>query len=211
MANLFMIIFLFCAALHLFACFTGREQLRKYTKPALMPLLALWYALAAASFSPLVFAGLLLGCVGDFMLLRPEQTPRFALGLCAFLIGHLCYCAFMLPLLHRPPVWLLVVLPLLFASGTAFLYHGLRAKLPRIVKPAILAYMAVLCFASACTVLLTFEKQGMLPLFGSLLFLLSDTLLSREVFIAKIEKGNFLIMLTYLAAQALLSAGFALL
>ena len=45
---------------------------------------------------------------------------------------------------------------------------------------------------------------------GSLLFLVSDTVLSCSMFMRKPSHANFSVMLTYISAQALLTTGFML-
>jgi uncharacterized membrane protein YhhN len=53
--------------------------------------------------------------------------------------------------------------------------------------------------------------MGTVSLFaGTLLFLLSDTILSFEIFKGETKNGNLKVMITYIAAQILISVGFLL-
>lgn len=174
-----------------------------------MPLLALWYLFSAAKASPLIAVALSCGCLGDIFLLWAEKRAQFFAGLAFFSLGHICYILFLLARMPPPPLWLALVLVAAYGAGAAFTYKGLRPVLPRTVRPVAAGYMLLLCFMSALTAVYAFGGRGMLPLAGSLLFLLSDTILSNEVFKAETRYGNFLVMFTYLAAQLLLALGFA--
>ena len=59
------------AVVHLISCWRGDDDLRKPTKVALMPVVALTYLAFANTPSLWVVAGLLFGCLGDLFLLRP--------------------------------------------------------------------------------------------------------------------------------------------
>lgn len=59
--------------------------------------------------------------------------------------------------------------------------------------------------------MLTDLSAGAVCLFaGTLLFLFSDTILSFEIFRGETKNGNLKVMITYIAAQILISAGFLL-
>jgi len=47
----------------------------------------------------------------------------------------------------------------------------------------------------------------LLPLFGSLLFIASDTVLALGMFKTKIKYGDVIVMLTYILAQTLITIG----
>lgn len=81
------------AVVHLISCWRGDDDLRKPTKVALMPVVALTYLAFANTPSLWVVAGLLFGCLGDLFLLRPLQKHFFALGTASFFLasdGVLC-------------------------------------------------------------------------------------------------------------------------
>lgn len=59
------------AIVHLISCWRGDDDLRKPTKVALMPVVALTYLAFARQPSLWVVAGLLFGCLGDLFLLWP--------------------------------------------------------------------------------------------------------------------------------------------
>ena len=78
------------AVVHLISCWRGDDDLRKPTKVALMPVVALTYLAFANTPSLWVVAGLLFGCLGDLFLLRPLQKHFFALGTASFFLAPVC-------------------------------------------------------------------------------------------------------------------------
>ena len=82
------------AIVHLVSCWRGDDDLRKPTKVALMPVVALSYLAFARQPSIWVVAGLLFGCLGDLFLLWPLKKKFFALGTSSFFLGHVCYLIF---------------------------------------------------------------------------------------------------------------------
>lgn len=64
------------AIVHLVSCWRGDDDLRKPTKVALMPVVALAYLAFARMPSLWVVAGLLFGCLGDLFLLWPLKNSR---------------------------------------------------------------------------------------------------------------------------------------
>lgn len=66
------------AIVHLVSCWRGDDDLRKPTKVALMPVVALSYLAFARQPSLWVVAGLLFGCLGDRLLVRLERQGHGA-------------------------------------------------------------------------------------------------------------------------------------
>ena len=187
------------AVVHLISCWRGDDDLRKPTKVALMPVVALTYLAFANTPSLWVVAGLLFGCLGDLFLLRPLQKHFFALGTASFFLGHVCY---------------LVHIYTTYAVGIVVVYKGSRRSIPRALRPLALAYMVMLCTLSISVFLpmVTAFTWGKLAAFlGASSFLASDGVLCDMLFAKKAEptKQNFAVMGTYILAQVLLAMGFA--
>ena len=202
--------FISLSGTHLFACATGREKLRRRTKPLLMPLLALFVALLWGRPNLLVLAALLCGCAGDALLLFPQDKRYLAAGMLAFAAGHVLYLVYLTPRAGQAalPVWLGIAL--VYGAGMALTYRRIRPMASGPMLPGMLAYALLLCCLSAATFLLLLGGGGWMPLAGSVLFLVSDTLLSTEIFTGETRRGNLAVMATYIGAQALLSVGMAL-
>ena len=203
------------AVVHLISCWRGDDDLRKPTKVALMPVVALAYLAFARMPSLWVVAGLLFGCLGDLFLLRPLQKHFFALGTASFFLGHVCYLVHIYTTyaVHVRWFWIVLVCAA-YAAGIVVVYKGSRRSIPRALRPLALAYMVMLCTLSISVFLplVTAFTWGKLASFlGATSFLTSDGVLCDMLFVKKAEptKQNFAVMGTYILAQVLLAVGFA--
>jgi len=185
-------------------------------KPALLPLLAvavLTYALShkvdGRTLGMLVTAELF-GCAGDICLLS-SAFPFFAAGIGLFLIGHIFYISIFGGRSWKGLGWKVWVPS---AIAMALVVAGLLALLK--VSGALLPPMAVygfvltlLIFSTLCGFIRFADKRtwGIL-LCGAVLFTFSDALIAAGTFgVATFALREFVVMLTYLAAQTLLAIG----
>jgi uncharacterized membrane protein YhhN len=205
-------LFLLAALGYVFAAGTQRRRLTWFTKPLVMPLLALTYALAAGRPSWWILVGLACGTVGDVFLIRPERRSFFLAGLASFLLGHLAYTvAFSLSALsgELTSPWVFAGVVPLAAVGVV-VYRGLRPGLGSMKLP-VAAYTAVVLLMALAALLRRFAVSGggfWLPLFGALSFLVSDTLLAYQRFRGPLPVGAMLVALTYVGAQLLIVLGY---
>jgi len=147
----------------------------------------------------LVFSG-----IGDFALAANVQWT-FAVGMAAFLVGHLFYLWIFsktlrnwseLDLSRRTIIVLIAVYALVMG---AIVLPKTGALMPAIaVYFIVLALMAVASFAA---------KIPRWTRIGALLFVISDTLIGIDKFMAPIELRHLSVMSTYYAAQILILAG----
>lgn len=156
---------------------------------------------------PWVVAALVLGLLGDvgLMLSSGRTDAPFIAGLGSFLLGHLCYlAAFAVAGLRAVDV----LAGVLIAAGVAAL------ALPRVLRGAarsagrpfalvVAGYAAVLATMTALAVGTGLWAAAV----GGVLFLVSDTLIARQRFVARIPYGDVLIIVTYHLAQALILIG----
>lgn len=203
------------AVVHLISCWRGDDDLRKPTKVALMPVVALTYLAFANTPSLWVVAGLLFGCLGDLFLLRPLQKHFFALGTASFFLGHVCYLVHIYTTyaVHVRWFWIVLVCAA-YAAGIVVVYKGSRRSIPRALRPLALAYMVMLCTLSVSVFLplvTAFTWGKLMAFLGASSFLASDGVLCDMLFAKKAEptKQNFAVMGTYILAQVLLAMGFA--
>ena len=142
------------AIVHLISCWRGDDDLRKPTKVALMPVVALAYLAFARMPSLWVVAGLLFGCLGDLFLLWPLKKKFFVLGTSSFFLGHVCYLIFIYThyVVRISWIWIVVVC-VIYAAGAAFVYTGSRKNIPSALRPLALAYMLMLCVLSVSLIL----------------------------------------------------------
>ena len=183
---------------HLGAILLSLPDVVEWTKPLLMPALAIGLIWAAPERrSPAVLLGviaLLFSWVGDVTL------RWFVVGLVFFLLAHIVYLVlFVTRLAERRvqwwaaayAVWLVVLLTILGASTGSLL-------IPVIAYGTVLCAMAA--FASRCNRWVAW---------GGALFVASDSILAINKFLpdAGIPLADFLIMVTYIAAQTLIVWG----
>ena len=184
--------------IHLGAILLSLPDVVEWTKPLLMPALAIGLIWAAPERrSPAVLLGviaLLFSWVGDVTL------RWFVVGLVFFLLAHIAYLVlFVTRLAERRmqwwaaayAVWLVVLLTILGASTGSLL-------IPVIAYGTVLCVMAA--FASRCNRWVAW---------GGALFVASDSILAINKFLpdAGIPLADFLIMVTYIAAQTLIVWG----
>lgn len=161
-----------------------------------------------------LLAGLLLSALGDLILALPDAIgPNglgtysrsemgalcFMAGLGAFLLAHICYIVWFAMLAHRArPAWLVgpVAYSLVFL---AFLWPHLGAMLvPVVVYAGVITAMlwrALAVAADARPILLQPAA------WGALLFVLSDSLIAIDRFVAPLPAAALAIMLTYWSGQ----------
>lgn len=215
MNHLFPILFFITSVVHLTGCAMKQpNMIRRISKPILMPLLAFSYFFLTTDVKPLILLALLLGCAGDALLLFPRSNMCFLCGGISFCLGHICYIiAFLLDAQSPLPSRLLIAgLIILYCTAVFFVVFSLRNDTPKkysFLAPMYLCFVAVM---SVCAFIRCFNLGGiqMMTWFGSVLFLVSDSLLLFGKFKFKDRHArliNFSVMLTYLAAQALIVVG----
>lgn len=196
-------VFVALSVVHLVALIGGLQPLADGTKPFLMPMLAVAVLCAGVlrfgRRAWLLLAALALSCAGDVALLS-DSNAAFVIGLSAFLLAHLAYIViFAGPTgAGRPRVWSLVYVAWLVALMLVLVPHLGALLVPVIGYGLIIAGMAIT--ATRCAPKVTV---------GATLFLLSDSFLAINRFVpdANLWQPGFLIMLTYIAGQALISWG----
>ena len=183
---------------HLGAILLSLPGVVEWTKPLLMPALAIGLVWAAPQRrSPAIVLGVIalaLSWLGDITL------RWFVIGLACFLLAHIVYLVlFATRLAERRVRWWaavyavwLVVLLLILAPHTGSLL------IPVIAYGLVLSAMAML--ASRCNRWVAW---------GGALFVVSDSILAVNMFVPDvgIPLADFLIMVTYLAAQTLIVWG----
>lgn len=207
--------------LHLTSCYLRLDDVRKPTKVFLVPFILLLHLMIAGVRFPFVIVGLLLGWIGDILLIPKNNKFCFVLGGSFFLIGHGFYiaAAFSAGL----PQAAFASRPVLAAAAVAFAlalavaaYCSLYKKIPvKMRVPAALYLTALASMAGTMLVSAVGMKPGVAPVLmggGGLLFALSDYLLGSGLVRAyRIRNNRLWVMLTYILAQLGIALGFALL
>ncbi|WP_030204951.1 lysoplasmalogenase [Streptomyces bikiniensis] len=182
------------AAADLVSLLAGAELGHQIAKPLLMPLLAAYAATRGAP--KLLVVALLFGWGGDVFLLF-DADWAFLVGMGSFAAGHVCYLVLFGRRRTSPALGALYAAALV--GTVALLWPDLPAELRIPVAGYSLLLTAMACRASSL---------GLLAGLGGALFLLSDTLIATGVAEwPQPPAPDFWIMLTYIAAQYLLTTG----
>lgn len=190
------------SVVHLVCVLAGAATLVAVTKPLLMPVLlvCLLWALPVRRGEVALLGSLavLFGWLGDVSLM--DAGPGFVIGLGFFLLGHLAYVVlFWRRMRFRRPPWWSVVYLAWFAALLAVLAPHAGALLAPLAAYG-LALVALGASGSACNRWISV---------GAACFVVSDSLLGLDRFLPgfALWQIDFLIMLSYLAAQGLICVG----
>ena len=204
--------FIVAVILNLVGRFVGNEVLASAVKPMLMPFLALT-ALSAAGTTErkevrLLVLALLLGCVGDVFLIY-DGFLFFVAGMVAFLSGHICYmCLFGGKSWQgfKAKTWIPAIIAM--AALTAGLIIAIGVNGAMLVPMCVYGFALMLLIFSTLAGVFRFRTcTWWILLVGALLFTFSDSLIAIGTFNGDFPGREFLVMLTYIAAQTLLAIG----
>jgi len=194
--------------LHVFGQYTNQELLTTYTKPLIIPLLAVFYYNKQAGKLFLIA----LGCswLGDLFLMG-ESRLFFLLGIFSFWGAQLCYLYLIVKEIQLPFKKLFlskeILLPLiLFGSYFVGTMSLLGTKLGMLSFP-VSGYALTLATIGAVSMLLWRKKKSsktLALLFGVVLFIVSDSMIAFNTFYFQENIFGFWIMATYIPAQFLI-------
>lgn len=145
----------------------------------------------------LLITGLIFCMLGDYLL------QWFVIGLSAFLIGHLFYIS---SFVHRftftRPRFLTMIIFLVYGGLMGFkLTEALQRNGETALIIPVIFYIIVIITMSWTAIM----TGNTLAIVGSILFLISDSILAWNKFVADIDYSSVLIMSTYYAAQLCLA------
>lgn len=199
-SKILQIILVVVFAMDLFFIFDNQPELRFFTKPLLLPLLILLYITRSESektqVDKLFLTGLVLSFFGDLFLLFQWG---FLPGLGSFLLAHVFYIISFRKKTQNS-IWRFwpIILGLFATTLLVFLFPYLKEmKIPVIIYAVVIATMMYNALKT--------HKRNLI--IGALLFLISDTLLSINLFLQPLMILNLLVMITYIAAQWFLVKG----
>lgn len=189
-------------------------------KPLIMPALMLFLWVFSNKKIPnglakWVLIGQFFSWCGDISLMFGGKGLPFILGLGSFLIAHIAYTtAFVTPLPaenERKKMYIFTnysaFLPLLFFL--IIFYSYMQPYLGELEIPVLIYGFAIMCMAGAALNRYRFTTGvSFRQIFaGSLLFLVSDTVLAYSLFVKNFPLSGLLVMITYIGAQYLISEG----
>ncbi len=213
------LILLIIVAIELTGRFTDNISLEYPVKPLIMIWMAVYFIIfkKKKSFTILVLLAFFFSWVGDnFLMFSGKNELFFFAGVGGFFLAQLTYILIYTRYceqnrkgyLQKNP--LIIIFFLLYVGG---IYYILLPGLEGFMKPVILIYALSLIGMS----MMALNRRGRvnsssfrLVFFGSLLFLLSDSMIAINKFSMEIPLAGFWIMVTYISAQYLIMRGLVL-
>jgi len=206
------IVYFLLFAVHLYSIVEDLSTVRMVTKPLIcISLIAyLWISTGLKSvFQKLIAAGLFFGWLGDIFLMLPN---KFLFGLAAFLIGHILYViAFIRQTspfaLTRDKLYILVAG---FLAVYSYYFYTILAPSLGVEKYPVIAYIIVIALMGLFSYTRkhhTNTSSFLLIFLGALLFIVSDSILAANKFVAYIANSGLMIMCTYMLAQYAITLG----
>lgn len=202
--KIYWVLFGIYCIVHLITCYLEKEMPRKITKVFIIPLLFLGLIISK-TFNVLLMVGLVLGWIGDILLLFNKKKRYFVIGGISFMLGHIAYIASTFSILLQKykisdiPIWLIIILTLIAIAFLILTTVRIRKHF------GIFAYMGAFYFyilvVSIITCIIT---QKYVLSIGFAVFMISDSILSIARFAHPIKRQHFYIMSTYILAQTLI-------
>ncbi|WP_424963101.1 lysoplasmalogenase [Ekhidna sp.] len=211
MPNLILWIYIAVSVANVIAKVIPSEELEQFTKPLLMPLLMFYVyrsSIGKTTLRVLLLSGaLLFSWLGDVVLMYQADERFFMAGIGLFLIAQVIYVVVLRRSSYqRPGFNLYRIFPFLL-YGLALWYLLLPAgdfTIPILVYGSVIMTMAIMARLREGN---TSQESYRMALYGSLLFVLSDSILAINSFHTTIPYAGVFIMATYCTAQLLLVKG----
>ena len=194
-------------------------QMEYFVKPLIMIWIAVYFMLFTkkSAFTIPVLLAFFFSWVGDnFLMLSGKNELFFFAGVGGFFCAQLCYIYTFARFSEKggkgylqKNLWLSIFFLAYVAGMLLLLFHGLEGMMKPIISIYALSLigMSMMALNRSLRVGLSSFK---LVFVGSLLFLLSDSMIAFNKFHSEIPLAGFLIMLTYIAAQYMIMRGLIL-
>lgn len=208
-------IYFFALAVEIFANLTKSATLQYFSKPSLMLILLVYYAINSkklAAVKYLIILALVFSWLGDVLLLVDKQTKSlFVYGLGAFLIAHLFYIFYFRQIrqTNRPGKLPNALIFVAIATYSLALFGFIAPLVKNLLVPVGIYALVISTMLGASIAAFDFGKQafGKICVLGTLFFIVSDSILAINRFAAPFEYAPGFIMLTYALAQLLIAEG----
>lgn len=205
-----LIIYIIVSAIHLLASFKENETLRKLSKPLIMLTIIatlIIYMISNNERYLLLLLAVIMGFLGDVLLLAKNKFFLFVIGAFAFFIGHLLYIVQMCRILpYHISNYVYLFLFVVLVIWSIIVVKLFKEKVGKLSICASLYYFVLFVgiIAAGAVHFAYKDIYSMLLLLGFILFFISDVTLAYFKFFKRVKRSSFYIMITYIAAQALL-------
>ncbi|SNS96389.1 Uncharacterized membrane protein YhhN [Ekhidna lutea] len=211
MPNLIFWIYIIVSFANVIAKIIPSEDLDQFTKPMLMPLLMFYVYRSSIGKTTkrilLVSGALFFSWLGDVALMYQANEAFFIAGIGLFLVAQIIYVIVLRTSAYQKPSFNLVqVIPFLAYGGALFfvLLPAGDFTIPISIYGVVILTMVIMARLREGN---TSQESFRLALYGSILFVLSDSILAFNAFHTAIPYAGVFIMSTYCAAQLLLVKG----
>ena len=210
--RLFFFLFSIVSLIEILHILIGKEDLRIFTKPLIIPLLGLTYYFSLdkkpSMWKDAVLLALLFSWFGDILL---QKESMFVPGLICFLTAHIFYIYFFVrtssantSYFKLRPVMLIAVLAYLI-EFMYLLWPSLGAmKLPVLIYGITISTMLS---AAIWQYQKLDDRTSLFLIIGATLFVTSDSILAINKFSSPFETAGVFIMTTYILAQLFIVLG----
>ena len=199
--------------------FTGNINLEYFVKPLIMIWLAVYFMIfrKKKEFTLPVLMAFFFSWLGDnFLMFSGKGEIYFYAGVGGFFFAQLSYIYIFTKYSEHGGRGFLqrnLIIGFLFIAYVAGIYYLLYPGLEGLMKPIILIYALSLLGMSMVALnrhTRVNHTSFLLVFIGSVLFVISDTMLALDKFYIEFSLAGFWIMLTYIAAQYLIMRGLIL-
>ena len=201
----FSIISLISGIITIYAKLRENDSLQFIFKPLTMVAIILLAFLNSSApltfYQKAILIGLIFSTIGDIFLIKQDRF--FVQGLVSFLLGHICY---IIAFWTSPNS----ISGLFYAVYVVFFLSILWKHLGKLQFPVVF-YSLVLAVMSWMAVSLYLESQNnktLFAFFGSIVFIVSDSLLAFNKFKTPFRLAHLWILATYFLAQWLIALSF---
>lgn len=206
-------IFVGISVIYLILLFIGQDEIAWYLKPILLPFLILeTYSSENFKTKKLLLSALFFSWIGDIILMFADKGELyFIFGLVSFLIAHIIFIALFTKqekenISTNKLFWVgLIIVGIYLFGMLSLLYPSLGdLKIPVTVYAITISTMLLMAIKGY----FNWRKPNNLTvLLGALIFVSSDSILAINKFHSELPKSGFLIMITYIVAQFLITKG----
>jgi len=203
---------------NLYAQYLSLEWLNFISKPLIMPLLAVWLFASGIRQHKKIARNILMALFGSwlgdiFMMFQRQDSIYFILGLSAFLMAHVFYIftykTAMYSGTHKKKKLIGVIAGIFIAGYLYLLLTIIMDSLGDLKYPVIFygIIISIMLWTAIVRKGKTNQRSYILVFLGSVLFVISDSLIALNKFNSPINQAGLWIMSTYIAAQFLIAGG----
>ena len=206
-------IFAGISVFYLILLFIGQDEIAWYLKPILLPFLILeTYSSENFKTKNLLLSALAFSWIGDIILMFADKGELyFIFGLVSFLIAHIIFILLFTKQEKENATtnklfWVgLIIVGIYLFGMLSLLYPSLGdLKIPVTVYAITISTMLLMAIKGYFN---WSKPSNLTVLLGALIFVSSDSILAINKFHSELPKSGFLIMITYIVAQFLITKG----